>query len=216
MKTLVEEHPAMVSEESRPLVNYYRWHARIYDATRWAFLFGRNGILDAAAAEISPTRILEIGCGTGKNLEALALRFPDAAIVGLDLSADMLDCARPKLARFGDRISLLHQRYDAPVSEGEKFDLVVCSYALSMIHPGSDEVIAHSGEDLSDSGLMAVVDFHDSPAAWFRRWMGVNHVVMEGQILEQLEKSFETVRLDVIPAYAGLWRYLSYLGRYVR
>ena len=31
-------------------------------------------------------RILEIGCGTGKNLVELAQWFPDAEIIGLDLS----------------------------------------------------------------------------------------------------------------------------------
>ena len=80
------------------LDGYYRWHAHFYDATRWAFLFGRSALLRLCAEEHRPRRILEIGCGTGKNLAELARVFPQAEIVGLDLSAEMLGKARKKIA----------------------------------------------------------------------------------------------------------------------
>lgn len=63
------------------LTAYYRWHARIYDLTRWAFLFGRSQLIHKAAYRVvQPARILEVGCGTGRNLVALAQRFPAARI----------------------------------------------------------------------------------------------------------------------------------------
>src|SRR5690606_4724903 len=100
------------------LRGYYRWHAKFYDITRWAFLFGRRGLIETVAGEIeSPSRILEVGCGTGKNLAALAGAFPRARITGLDLSADMLDCARKRIAPLADRIELLHRPYDGPVAD---------------------------------------------------------------------------------------------------
>ena len=54
------------------LDRYYRWHAHFYDATRWAFLFGRKALIRLAAKQLQPRRILEVGCGTGKNLAELA------------------------------------------------------------------------------------------------------------------------------------------------
>jgi len=197
------------------LRGYYRWHAKLYDATRWAFLFGRRGLIATVADQVkTPTRILEIGCGTGKNLIALAEVFPGARITGLDLSSDMLDCARAKIAPFADRIDLLHRPYDGPVAgEDGKFDLIVISYALSMINPGFDEVIRLCRGDLREGGVIAVVDFHETRWTWFRKWMGVNHVRMEGQILAQLDAGYEAVVRQIGRGYGDLWRYLTFVGR---
>jgi S-adenosylmethionine-diacylgycerolhomoserine-N-methlytransferase len=204
-----------IDRNSASLRGYYRWHAGFYDATRWAFLFGRRGLIETVAGHLeAPSRILEIGCGTGKNLVALAEAFPGARIAGLDLSADMLDRARTKIAPFADRIELLHRSYDGPVAEeGEAFDLIVISYALSMINPGYDEVIALCRRDLREGGILAVVDFHETRWTWFRKWMGVNHVRMEGQILARLDAGFEAVVRRIGRGYGGLWRYVTFVGR---
>jgi len=200
---------------SSSLRRYYRWHAKFYDLTRWAFLFGRRGVIEAAASQIeSPTHILEVGCGTGKNLVALAEAFPNARITGLDLSQDMLDRARVKVAHLGDRVELLHQSYDHPVAgKDEKFDLILISYALSMINPGYEEVVALCRTDLRPGGAIAVVDFHETRWTWFQRWMAVNHVRMEGQILNQLGNRFETLTCRIGSAYGNLWRYLLFVGK---
>jgi S-adenosylmethionine-diacylgycerolhomoserine-N-methlytransferase len=195
------------------LHGYYRWHAHFYDATRWAFLFGRTALIRKAAERLRPRRILEVGCGTGKNLAELARFFPHAEIVGLDLSAEMLSKARKKIAVYGQRISLLERRYNAPVSSGDPFDLIVCSYCLSMINPGYEEVLALCIRDLSPHGSLAIVDFHDTRFAWFRRWMGVNHVRMDGQILSAVEGFKLNLQLrSVASAYGGLWRRFACLA----
>jgi S-adenosylmethionine-diacylgycerolhomoserine-N-methlytransferase len=196
-----------------PLAGYYRWHAAFYDLTRWAFLFGRRPLILLAAAQTTPQRILEIGCGTGRNLAELADCFPKAQIVGVDLSKDMLDRARPKLRKYGRRVALLHRAYDAPVAVGTKFDLIVFSYSLSMMNPGFEKVLEFCQADLSEHGAVAVVDFHDTSRAWFRRWMGVNHVRMEGQILATLREHFTAICCQEREAYAGMWRFLVFVGR---
>ncbi|MGB4876086.1 MAG: class I SAM-dependent methyltransferase, partial [Candidatus Competibacter sp.] len=76
--------------DAAALTRYYRWHAPLYDATRWSFLFGRAALIRGIALHRRPRRILEVGCGTGANLLRLSRWFPDADITGLDLSADML------------------------------------------------------------------------------------------------------------------------------
>lgn len=196
------------------LTAYYRWHARIYDLTRWAFLFGRRPLIHKAAHQSArPARVLEIGCGTGNNLVELARQFPDAQIVGLDLSKDMLDRARLKMQGYGSRVVLLHRAYDAPVADGSKFDLIVMSYSLSMINPGYDEVLRICKADLNSTGIVAVVDFHESRWGWFRRWMAVNHVRMEGHVLEELRKHFQPCVCEVHRGYADLWRYMLFIGK---
>jgi S-adenosylmethionine-diacylgycerolhomoserine-N-methlytransferase len=68
------------------LERYYRFQSTIYDATRWLFLFGRGSILKEIRARLTgATEIVEIGCGTGRNLAHLARIFPEARITGIDL-----------------------------------------------------------------------------------------------------------------------------------
>ena len=96
---------------------------------------------------------------------------------------------------------------------GAGFDLIVLSYSLSMMNPGYEEVLRLCRGDLGARGLIAVVDFHESRHAWFRRWMGLNHVRMEGQVLRALNEGFEAVETRVGSAYGGLWQHLTYIGR---
>ena len=194
--------------------DYYRWHSRIYDLTRWAFLFGRRNLVSLAARGPEPARVLEIGCGTGSNLVALARVFRSAEIVGLDCSADMLAIARRKVAPLGPRVVLHHEAYPSlAASRGGLFDLIVFSYCLSMINPGCEEVLRHCVSDLRPGGRIAVVDFHDTPLRLFRQWMALNHVRMEGQLLPALAAcGVEQTRAEIRPGLGGLWRWFHWVG----
>jgi len=196
-----------------PLNRYYQLHARLYDATRWSFLFGRNTIIERIAAlDPQPQRILEIGCGTGKNLLALRQRLPCAQLTGLDLSGEMLAKARKRL-QDQVQVRLCNQLYDAPLASRQGFDLVLFSYTLSMINPGWDHVLRCAQQDLSPGGRLAVVDFAASPVPWFKRWMQLNHVCMEDHLAPELQHRFRTEQLDMRRAYGGLWQYLLFIGQ---
>ena len=196
--------------QRKGLQRYYKWHARVYDATRWSFLFGRHALLRQVAKVLTPQRILEVGCGTGTNLLRLAKNFPHAQITGVDLSADMLAVARRKLADYRQDITLLQQAYAAPLPGS--FDLIVFSYSLSMMNPGWEQALTSAWRNLSDKGVLAVVDFADTPSTAFRQWMGINHVRMEGQLPPVLNAQFKTILSQQHKVYAGLWRYLMFIG----
>ena len=194
------------------LERYYQFHSRIYDATRWSFLFGREEVLLRAACVTNPQRILEVGCGTGRNLAGLRRRFPQANITGVDLSEQMLAIAAKKVN--DDKTTLLRRSYSAPVhQDGKRFDLVVFSYALSMFNPGWEQAIDAARDDLEDGGCIAVVDFSDSYFTWFRNWMGVNHVRMEGHLWPYLGRKFAPLLDERFAAYGGVWKYGIFIGR---
>jgi S-adenosylmethionine-diacylgycerolhomoserine-N-methlytransferase len=196
------------------LSRYYRGHARLYDATRWSFLFGRAALIRSLALLPTPPRnILEIGCGTGSNLLRLARQFPEAAVTGLDLSTDMLARARRKLEKGQLPVTLLQQRYDRPLYPEPIFDLIVFSYCLSMIDPGWERAVDSALRDLRPGGRLAVVDFHDTRFAGFRRWMGVNHVRMDGHLLPRLNARCPPVAQTLRSAYGGGWRYFVFIGQ---
>ncbi|HZP60765.1 MAG TPA: class I SAM-dependent methyltransferase [Opitutaceae bacterium] len=204
--------PASPAAAGAAVEKYYRFHSRIYDATRWTFLFGRSAILEKISGE-SPRRVLEVGCGTGRNLAELARRFPEAEITGVDLSGPMLELARRKTGKFGARLRLLRQAYAAPLSDPSTFDLVLFSYALSMFNPGFEAAIEAARRDLVPGGRVAAVDFHATRFRSFERWMGVNHVRMNGQLRPLLQSSFSPMTDSLCPAYAGIWQYLLFVGR---
>ena len=72
----------------------------IYDATRKYYLLGRDRLI----AELKPpagAHVLEIGCGTGRNLVKIARRYPDTQCYGVDISQEMLMTATASVARAG-------------------------------------------------------------------------------------------------------------------
>ena len=197
------------------LKSYYRLHARFYDATRWAFLFGRDELLRQVQERLSPRRVLEVGCGTGTNLRKLAGFYPHASLTGVDISREMLGKAEKKLSPWSDRVRLVHGKFShAPGNPGDKdpFDLILFSYSLSMINPGWKEAIAAATSRLRAGGSLAVVDFHDSPFAGFNRWMELNHVRLGGHLLEELQRTAEKTDHRVSEAFLGIWRFFTFLS----
>jgi len=192
--------------------SYYRLHSRFYDATRWAFLFGRGDLLDRIRERIVPERVLEVGCGTGTNLRKLVELFPNAKLTGVDLSPEMLGKAERKLSHWSDRVRLVHGAFPAVPEQKEEFDLVLFSYSLSMIHPGWKEAIAAAFSRLRDGGCVAVVDFHDTPLRWFHRWMELNHVRLGRYLLEELQRKAASGDTRVRKAFQGTWRYFTFLS----
>lgn len=195
-----------------PLEAYYRFHARIYDLTRWSFLFKRAALIQILARSNHPDNILEVGCGTGNNLIKLRKRFYTARITGLDLSQAMLNQASKRLARVSSPVSLRHGAYHRPLKPKRPFDLILFSYALSMFNPGWEEALDFAKEDLAEDGKIAVVDFHHSNWRLFRNWMGLNHVKMERHLLPKLSQSFTPQYSKTHEAYLGLWSYFLFIG----
>ena len=194
------------------IAQYYWFHARTYDLTRWTFLRGREELIRQAAALCHPNNILEVGCGTGKNLLHLGRLFPEAHLWGLDLSPHMLGRTHQKLRGLRQRVTLVQAPYDQPVAPG-RYDLVVFSYALSMFNPGWEAAILTASQELSPGSLIAVVDFHDSPLQSFKRWMGFNHVRLDSHLLPRLLELFPSGECSVHSAFGGLWSYFLFIGR---
>jgi S-adenosylmethionine-diacylgycerolhomoserine-N-methlytransferase len=164
----------------------YRWQRHIYDVTRLPYLLGRDRLIVA----LSPPQdgcVLEIGCGTGRNLIRLARRYPRVHCFGIDVSNAMLETARRSIRNAGLEHRIVLAQADATTLDPRRlfgraaFDRVMISYALSMIPPWR-RVLAHAATLVAPGGALAVVDFGDQAAlpAWFRtmlfRWLDWFHV----------------------------------------
>jgi S-adenosylmethionine-diacylgycerolhomoserine-N-methlytransferase len=159
----------------------YRYQRHIYDLTRKFYLLGRDGMIDKLDARPG-TSVLEIGCGTGRNLIQAAQAYPRARFLGVDVSNEMLISAETCIARAGlsERVCVAHAdatAFDPAKQLGvSRFDRVFISYTLSMI-PAWEQVVESALALLAPGGQLHIVDFggqEDLPG-WFRavlrRWL---------------------------------------------
>jgi S-adenosylmethionine-diacylgycerolhomoserine-N-methlytransferase len=141
----------------------YRRQRFIYDATRRYYLFGRDRLIETLAPPEGGA-VLEIGCGTARNLIRAARRYPEASFYGLDVSEEMLRTARASIARSGFRSHIFVAKCDATDFDGralfgpDGFDRVFISYALSMI-PDWREVVRQAAAALAPGGRILILDF---------------------------------------------------------
>ena len=199
--------------QAQDMKSYYAFQAKIYDFTRWTFLYGRNTILKKLPIERDQeVSILEVGCGTGVNLRKLAKLYPKAQLHGIDISGDMLHQAEKNLEAYKDRIVLEEKPYEKGTEYLGKFDVILFSYALTMINPQWKELVEHAPNDLKDNGLVAVVDFHDANFGFYRRFMRNNHVRLDGHILPELNKLYQPQLSKVKKGLVGVWDYMMFIG----
>lgn len=138
----------------------YRGQRHIYDFTRKYYLFGRDTLIAGLAARPG-MRVLEVACGTGRNLAKIGKAWPGLRLYGLDISSEMLKSARAALgaeARLAEGDACT---FDPQVLLGEAaFERIVLSYSLSMI-PDWQAALDHSAAQLAPGGSLHVVDFGD-------------------------------------------------------
>jgi S-adenosylmethionine-diacylgycerolhomoserine-N-methlytransferase len=164
----------------------YRGQRYIYDATRKFYLLGRDDLLkliDPRPGEV----VIEIGCGTARNLIALARSHPDAKFFGLDASSAMLETANAKVEAAGVtnielRTALADDfTYSGTFLQPSPFDKAFFSYSISMI-PTWKASIENALANIREGGTLFIVDFYDQAQlpGFFRTslkwWLSKFHV----------------------------------------
>jgi S-adenosylmethionine-diacylgycerolhomoserine-N-methlytransferase len=173
--------------------NVYKGQRHIYDATRKYYLFGRDTLIEGLDAQPG-MRVLEVACGTGRNLAKIGKAWPGVRLYGLDISAEMLKNARKAL---GDKATLGKGdacAFDPQELLGESgFDRIVLSYALSMI-PDWESALSHAAGQLAAGGELHVVDFGDLGGlpgpleGMLHRWLAKFHVQTRSTLPEAAQR----------------------------
>lgn len=197
----------------------YRYQRHFYDLTRKPYLLGRGRLLDDLDVPAGGT-VLEIACGTGRNLIETARRYPESICFGFDISEEMLATAAASIWRSGYQKQIRLAQADAASFNGEltfgqpMFDRIVISYALSMI-PLWQQVLQHALTLLKHSGSLHIVDFGPQAGlpAWFRAllyaWLARFSVSPRLDLLRVLESIARQrgARLRFQPLYRGYSNY---------
>lgn len=132
----------------------------------------RDRLLDRLQwIQLQPRRILDLGTGTGSALAALATRFPEAEIVGLDLTPAMLQRAAGRPAPSSGQPALLvcGDAARLPLAD-HSIDLVFSSLAIHW-SPELDAVLAEVRRVLRHPGLFTFAtpgpsSYQELRAAW--------------------------------------------------
>ncbi len=208
----------------------YRVQRHIYDLTRRFYLLGRDRLLRGLPVQPGAS-VLDLGCGTGRNLIRLSRLRPDLRLCGVDASAAMLETARVKIGRAGIgraeggtaqacRLACclaedLDPARDLDRDLGQGFDAVYFSYVLSII-PEPAAAMDAAWALVRPGGVLAVVDFGDFARlpAWFgrmlRAWLALFGVRPKPEVGARLQamaeaEGAELVREDHCRGYAVLY-----------
>jgi S-adenosylmethionine-diacylgycerolhomoserine-N-methlytransferase len=187
----------------------YRYQRHIYDLTRKYYLLGRDETIRNLNVPEDGT-LLEVGCGTGRNLALAHKYYPQARLFGLDISHEMLISARKTFEtkatlpdfRVADATAFTPREFGV-----SGFDRILISYALSMI-PDWECAVDSAMNALAPGGELHIVDFgqQEGLPGWFVRllkaWLRKFHVspradlrqVLKSQASEnQARLTFETI-----------------------
>ncbi len=172
---------------------YRRW-APVYDHT-----FGRVAAVGRrrAVAYINTRagRVLEVGVGTGLSLPAYR---PHLEVVGLDISPEMLDKARPRAERFGHVLGLAQMDAAALGFADGAFDTVVAMYVMTVV-PDPAAVMRELARVCAPGGEVILVN-HFSQEAGMRGWIERKMAPLAETL--GWHPVFETERVMVCPELA--------------
>lgn len=101
-------------------------------------------------------RMLDVGCGTGEATSRLAMQFPEASLIGVDVGAEVLAVARQAHATLAPRLSFEEGDGFALRFATDEFDLVVCRHVTQLV-PEPQRLLAELTRVLKPGGWLHVL-----------------------------------------------------------
>jgi demethylmenaquinone methyltransferase/2-methoxy-6-polyprenyl-1,4-benzoquinol methylase len=102
-------------------------------------------------------KILDLACGTGDFTIELARRWPNAEIIGVDLTPEMLDIAREKLSAIQNATYITGDAQSLPMLESKQFALIVCAFGFRNF-PDKAKALSECHRLLADGGRLVVLE----------------------------------------------------------
>ncbi|MEO8228990.1 MAG: methyltransferase domain-containing protein [Chloroflexota bacterium] len=157
------------------------WDAATYDRiadpmTRWG-----AAVLERLALH-GHERVLDAGCGSGRVTERLLERLPAGAVVALDASPSMIDEARRRLARFGDRVEYVLADLGRPLPLAWPVDAILSTATFHWV-PDHDALFRNLAAVLRPGGRLVaqcggagnIASIHAILATLGDGWLGPVH-----------------------------------------
>jgi tRNA (cmo5U34)-methyltransferase len=147
-------------------MSQFDWTPEVYLERIRAEIPGYDDLQDQAVAAIPfpPARVLELGMGTGETTQRLIEAHPDAWVVGLDASPDMVFRARQSY----DDVQLA--RMEDPLPDGP-WDLVISVLSVNQLNDDQKQNLCRQVKSQSRSLVVGDV-FVGSQLADLVGWSG--------------------------------------------
>ncbi|MFZ2540008.1 MAG: methyltransferase domain-containing protein [Oscillospiraceae bacterium] len=100
----------------------------------------------------NPKKIVDIGCGPGNSTQVLSLRFPNAHILGVDSSENMIETAKRNYSKLDFKICDASKDLE---SLGNNFDIVFSNACIQWI-PNHSQLLKSMIKRLKLGGVLAV------------------------------------------------------------
>lgn len=150
----------------------YRYSAALFDYVSGPLNITLKPVRQKLAPPIQGMQVLDVGCGTGSDLELY--HQGGCKVHGVDLSTSMLKVARRK---FGESAELwLADAAHIPY-QNESFDLVLCTHTLHEIPPEHrSSVVREMIRVVKNNGRLLITDFDSGPYSFPMGW--INYTVI--------------------------------------
>jgi trans-aconitate 2-methyltransferase len=171
------------------------WDARTYDRvadpqTRWG-----GAVLDRLPLG-GDELVLDAGCGTGRVTELLLARLPRGRVVALDASPSMVEAARGRLARFGDRVDYVVADLGEPLPLTRPVDAILSTATFHWI-ADHDALFANLAAVLKPGGRLVaqcggagnIASVQRALAALGDGWLGPVHFASPMETVSRLDAS---------------------------
>jgi len=146
------------------VIQTYRFYAPFYDRIFGAVLEPGRRALAEAVSSVRPDSMLEVGVGTGLTLHRYP---PTTAIVGIDLSLEMLDLARVRKDELSERdIRLAAMDAEAMQLPDGVFDCVAIPYVLS-VTPNPERLVAEVRRVCKKGGTILILNHFSGSRFWW-------------------------------------------------
>lgn len=151
----------------------------------------------AARHMAAPSRVLDVGCGTGRLLRELRTVQPHAQLVGVDLAAKML--LEAATLAHGSGLHLVRAAAESLPFESHSFDLVFVT--MSMRHWSNPRTgVAEVLRVLRPGGVLVVADvaLPVRKRRRLRRWLGGDRLqVLFSRLFE--EQAVSVLTIEPVP-----------------
>jgi ubiquinone/menaquinone biosynthesis C-methylase UbiE len=118
-----------------------------------------NGAIKARFPDFAPKRILDVGCTIGNSTTPWKKLYPDAEVIGIDVSETMLRYAHARAEGLGVPVSFVQTNAEFTEFEAGSFDLVASCLLLHETSASAlPRILAECRRLLRPGGLMAHLD----------------------------------------------------------
>lgn len=135
----------------------------LYDLSIFFVTLGQEKKLRKAIANAitnNPHEILDLATGTGSVAIELKSSFPNANVIGIDLSKRMLEIAQKKSKQYNLKIKFIVKNIEKTGFANSKFDAVTISFALHELpQEYRQNVMKEAYRILRKKGIFILMDF---------------------------------------------------------